>query len=61
MTSLSDKPVHHAIPENVNNLHRTRKQDIFESLLGEILKDLYIPFKSRGINVSVSCVSEGQY
>lgn len=62
MTSLSDKPVHHAIPENVNNLHRNRKQDIFQSLPGENLKDLYIPFKSQfGINVSVSCVSEGQY
>lgn len=61
MTSLSDKPVHHAIPENVSNLHRTRKQEFFQSLLGEILKDLYNPFKYQvGINVSVSCVSEGQ-
>lgn len=42
MTSLSDKPVHHAIPENVNNLHRTKKkQEIFQSLLGEILKGWY--------------------
>lgn len=60
MISLFDKFVYYVILENVNSFYRIRKQDIFKSLFGENLKDLYIFFKFQfGINVSVFCVLEG--
>ena len=47
MENLSDEPVHDAIPDNIANQHMRRKKDIFDSLLNQIMTDLYIPFKSQ--------------
>lgn len=47
MNNIDDKPVHSAIPENIGFLHQKRRQEVFDTVMDEIVSELFMPFEEK--------------